>query len=111
MDRGVLQREVAVQLEVSPETVTNWELGQTEPEIRYWPAILRFLGDDPLPEPMTLPEHLKAVRRCLGLSQRHLAGLLGVDPSTVREWETGTRRPCPILRRELESTLWGLASR
>jgi transcriptional regulator with XRE-family HTH domain len=53
------------------------------------PALLQFLGYDPLPEPKTLPERLIAKRRAVGWSIREVAQKLGVDPGTWRDWERG----------------------
>ena len=53
------------------------------------PALLRFLGYEPLPEPKTLPERLLAKRRAMGWSIRETARQVGVDPTTWRDWERG----------------------
>jgi transcriptional regulator with XRE-family HTH domain len=49
IDRGLFQKEVAARIGVDTATVTNWELGNTEPEERFIPALIRFLGYNPLP--------------------------------------------------------------
>jgi len=36
---------------------------------------------------------LRARRRRLGISQKQLAGLLGVDQTTVSNWERGVNEP------------------
>ena len=41
---GLLQREAALQLEVNPWAVLNWEKRRTEPLVTAMPAIFRFLG-------------------------------------------------------------------
>jgi transcriptional regulator with XRE-family HTH domain len=89
MDLGLLQREVAKRIGVSVDTVLGWEIRGRQPAVRSWPAILAFLGADPYPEPRTTAEQLKAVRRQQGWSQRRLAASLGVDPTSVRDWEAG----------------------
>jgi DNA-binding XRE family transcriptional regulator len=70
-------------------TITNWESNATLPEVRYIPAIIEFLGYDPLPLANSLPERLVAARKRLGLSQRKMAVKLGVDPATLMGWEAG----------------------
>lgn len=50
MDLGLLQREVAQQLGVDKWTVLNWERGKTSPDVRYYPAIIEFLGYNPFPQ-------------------------------------------------------------
>jgi transcriptional regulator with XRE-family HTH domain len=37
------------------------------------------------------PARLREIRKRLGLSQSALAGVLGVSPQTVSNWETGSR--------------------
>ena len=46
----------------TPRPSAYWERGETEPALAFLPAILRFLGYDPRPEPTTLAERLVAVR-------------------------------------------------
>jgi len=55
LEMKLTQKEVAEQFGVVPWTILNWEKGHTEPPIVSIPAILRFLGYDPFPEPKTLP--------------------------------------------------------
>ena len=53
------------------------------------PAIIKFLGYNPLPAESTLAEQLVRQRASLGLSQKDSAERLGVDPSTLAKWEQG----------------------
>ncbi len=48
------------------------------------------------------PSVVQSVRQLLGLSQPLFADFLGVDASTVRSWEQGTRLPSPIARRFMD---------
>jgi putative transcriptional regulator len=48
------------------------------------------------------PDDVRSVRRLLGLSQPLFADFLGVDASTVRSWEQGTRPPSSIARRFMD---------
>jgi len=86
---GLTQKEAATLLEVNPWTVKNWEKGHTKPPITSIPAIIRFLGYDPFPEPKTLREHLLAKRREMGWSIEQAAELMGVDPGSWSKWERG----------------------
>ena len=54
----MLQKDVAEQLGVDETSVFNWEANAAVPEIRYMPAIIRFLGYNPLPAASTLAEQL-----------------------------------------------------
>lgn len=44
LDRGLTQEQVSVAFGVTECSVTNWELCRTEPEIRYYPKIIEFIG-------------------------------------------------------------------
>jgi transcriptional regulator with XRE-family HTH domain len=84
------QKEVAPLLEVTSETVCNWENNIRRPKIQHIPILIKFLGYDPEPpNPLTIAEHLAAKRRELGWSQRIAAKHLGVDPCTWSSWENG----------------------
>ena len=89
LEMGLIQKEVAELLGVNPWTVLNWENGRTTPPIASIPAIFRFLGYDPFPEPKTHPEHLLAKRRAMGWSIQQAAELIGVDPGSWSKWERG----------------------
>jgi len=89
----MLQGEVAGQIGVDKTTIFNWEANTASPEIRYMPAIIRFLGYNPLPEGNGWGERLVRQRTTLGLSQKEAAQRLGVDPGTLARWERGEREP------------------
>lgn len=74
-------------------SVFTWEANTVSPEIRYMPAIIRFLGYNPLPAADTLGGRLVRHRSSLGLSQKEAATRLGVDPGTLARWERGEREP------------------
>lgn len=86
---GLLQKEAAQQLGVTPWTVLNWEKGHTVPLVSAMPAIYQFLGYDPFPDPKTFPEQLLVKRREMGWSIKTAAEFIGVDPSTWGHWECG----------------------
>jgi transcriptional regulator with XRE-family HTH domain len=93
LDLNLLQRQVGEQIGVDEITITNWERNATTPAIRYIPAIIQFLGYDPLLPAGSFSERLTTARRVLGLSQRTMAERLGVDPGTLQGWEAGRHRP------------------
>lgn len=93
LDLKLLQKQVADHIGVDEITITNWERNATVPAIRYIPAIIQFLGYDPLPPPDSFFERLAAARKALGLSQRKMAEKLGVDPATLQGWEAGRHQP------------------
>jgi len=93
LDLKLLQKRVADQIGVHEQTITGWERNATIPEVRYIPAIIQFLGYNPLPAASSLPERLATARRALGLSQRKMAEKLGIDPATLMGWEAGRHQP------------------
>jgi transcriptional regulator with XRE-family HTH domain len=91
IDLGLLQKEAAARLGVSVASVTNWELGNTEPEERFIPALITFLGHNPLPEPRSQGEAVRRARLSRGWSLATLAAGAGVDPATVARLEADTK--------------------
>ena len=89
----MFQKEVAEQLGVDKTTVHNWEVNASSPEVQYMPAIINFLGYDPLPEGEGWGERLVRHRTAMGLLQKEAAQRLGVDPGTLAKWEQGKREP------------------
>jgi DNA-binding transcriptional regulator YiaG len=47
---------------------------------------------EPIPSLHNMARHATA-RKTLGLSQRKMAGRLGVDPATLMGWEAGRHQP------------------
>ena len=94
LDLGLLQGEIAEQLDVDDMTICSWELNHTSPQLRFIPRIIAFLGYIPHDTHSdTLAKRIVTCRRAMGLSQKELAGRLGVDPSTLGRWEG--ERGCP----------------
>ena len=73
------------------DTLRNWEKGRTEPEVKFLPTIIAFLGYNPLPEAKTSGGQVRRARLSLGLSRLELAGRAGVDEATVRRVEADTK--------------------
>jgi DNA-binding XRE family transcriptional regulator len=69
LDLGLRQKEASERLGVTKNSYENWEHDKHEPEFRYWPEIIVFLGYDPRPEPATLAERIRETRRRQGISQ------------------------------------------
>lgn len=63
LDLKLRQKDVAGELGVSKQTYENWEGGIHGPEFRHFPGVIRFLGYDPIPEPVSLSERIRATRR------------------------------------------------
>jgi transcriptional regulator with XRE-family HTH domain len=89
----LLQKQVAEQLGVDKMTISNWENGRSEPGPAHMPAVIRFLGYNPLPTPKGWPDRLVQTRTAMGLTQREAARRIGVDAGTLARWERGEREP------------------
>ena len=57
------------------------------------PAIIRFLGYNPVPPGSGWAERLVQCRTALGFSQKESAKQVGVDAGTLARWERGERQP------------------
>jgi site-specific DNA recombinase len=106
----LLQREVAEKIGVDKTSVFNWERNSSSPEVRYMPAIIRFLGYDPLPQASNPADRLVRRRTSLGLSQKQAAQQIGVDPGTLARWERGERQPTGIFATKVQRFVTGSAS-
>lgn len=83
LDLGLFQKDVAKKLHTTTSTVINWEKNRCEPELKFYPAIMEFLGYCPIQHPKTLCEKLNLYRIHQGLSFRKLAQKMGVDPGAL----------------------------
>jgi transcriptional regulator with XRE-family HTH domain len=77
LELRLLQREAAERIGVTACSVFNWENGVSTPDFRKLPAIIAFLGYNPVPEPTEEAERREWWRRSMGLSQKEAAGRLG----------------------------------
>lgn len=70
-------------------------------------TIAQFLGYSPFAttEKPTISNTIKDHRLIHGLSQRKLAKILGIDPTTLARWENGRSRPGALLRGRLTKFL------
>ncbi len=93
LDRKLFQKDVARIVGADTTSVLNWEKNRVEPEIRFLPAILSFLGYDPRPAPQTHAERIRHFREGRGWLQVDLARHIGTDVSSVSSWETGDHNP------------------
>ena len=91
LDLKMLQREVAEQIGVCEPSVITWEANTVSPGTECMPAIIVFLGYNPLPEPKSWGERLVRHRTSVGMTQVEAAKRLGVDAGTLARWERGER--------------------
>ncbi len=90
----MLQNEAAAELQTTVCTYRGWERNQRNPSFRYMPGIIDFLEYIPFDtEFEDLGQKIRAYRHFMGLRQKDLARLLGVDPCTICSWERGKHKP------------------
>lgn len=102
---GLLQAEAAARIGVNLWTYMKWEKDRHEPEDRFYPGIVNFLGYEPWPEPTSLAEALQSERRRRGVAIRTAAVLCGVDPGTWGRWERGEWKPTRLTLLVLDTFL------
>jgi transcriptional regulator with XRE-family HTH domain len=93
LDRQLEQRQAAKLLGVHGGRLENWEYGRTEPGDRFYPAIIKFLGFNPLPKPTSRGEAIRRERMSRGWSIARLASMASVDEATVARLERDVPRP------------------
>jgi hypothetical protein len=64
-------------------TYMTWEKDKKRPFPRYYPAIIEWLGYDPLPEPKTEGARLRHDRLTRGLTSQQMADKMGIDQGTL----------------------------
>ena len=100
------QREVALIIGVSEDTIAYWEKGRFAPRIEHFPSIIRFWGYNPLAfESSHLGGLIYQYRVENGLSYRNLAKLTGLDPGSLERWEKGSQKSLPKSQKRLEQFL------
>jgi transcriptional regulator with XRE-family HTH domain len=77
------QKDVAKMIQVSKDTICLWENNRCQPGLRFYPAIMDFLGYCPWGHLQTWGERLNRCRTYQGLSLAQFAQELGVDPGTL----------------------------
>ncbi len=90
LDLGLQQKQAAEVLGTGAWNLRNWETNRHEIEIRFMPAVIAFLGYDPLPKPRTRGEAVRHARTVRGWSRRKVGRAAGVDEATVRRIEADT---------------------
>jgi transcriptional regulator with XRE-family HTH domain len=96
LDLKLTKQAISLRLNVA---IYLWEKNRIKPSLALIPRIIEFLGYDPFEAVHeNLLDSIKNLRRLYGLSQKKLAGSLGIDPSTVGAWERAENQPSkPLL--------------
>jgi DNA-binding XRE family transcriptional regulator len=86
--RRLDRKSVANLLGIWAWTYSLWEKDRAEPKIWNMRKIVEFLGTCPIDPEDTPGRRLARARQCLGLGQKRLARMVGIDPNTVWRLET-----------------------
>ncbi|OQP57914.1 hypothetical protein A4R26_23330 [Niastella populi] len=106
MKLGLLQKDVAQRIGTTEQTITNWEMTGHEPQIKYYPKIIEFLGFFPWEiNASTLGGKIKKYRYMHGLTQSALARRLGIDHGTLIDCEGNKTKPRRRILEKLEPVL------
>ena len=94
LELKLLQKDVALLVGVTEESIMHWETGKYPPQLQFYPGIIKFLGYNPyVVETETLGGKIKNYRVLHGLSHKKMGKIAGVDGATISTWETGKHEP------------------
>ena len=100
----LLQKDVAEKIGVCEDSITYWENNRSEPSVKYYPEIIKFLGYVPFEvDASTMGGQIKLYRYLNGLSQEEFALKLGVNESTVFHYEKNEHKPTKKILNKLHS--------
>jgi len=102
---GFTQAEAASRIGVCRDALARWEVKSMVPDVHVMPAVIEFLGYNPLRPARTFPELLLRTRRTLGLHQVALASILSVPFNTLHSWERGLCAPPAARRARVEDRI------
>ena len=101
LDLNLSQPQVAKIINVTTDSITNWELNRGKPILALIPKIISFLGYTPI-----VNENLiKSYRIQNGLSQKELARILEIDPTTLSRIEIGSTKISRKVRDKIENVI------
>ena len=83
LDLNLSQSQVAKIINVSTDSITNWELNRNTPELSYIPKIISFLSYPP----NIIENPIKKYRIEKGINQKEMARILEIDPTTLSRIE------------------------
>jgi transcriptional regulator with XRE-family HTH domain len=99
----LLQKVAADQLGIDENTLTGWELERNQPSMKYYPAIISFLGYYPFDhETESLAGKLKQIRHYYGLTFKECAQRLSISVDAAMRWERGKPVAYPSTRKLIE---------
>ncbi len=126
VDAGLLQDDAAGELNVSTQTIRNWESGRSEPSEENKHRLAEKYGVHvgefaafyeefhsyrvTRERPVINPKLLRLARQEAGFTQAQAAEMVGVNRNTIGRYENGASRPSPKTLAKL-SEIYGKTSR
>ena len=107
----LLQKDLAAIMGISMDSITNWENNYVDPDIKFYPKIISFLGYYPFKHGRTIPALIVKYRFQNGLSQKQFGKMIGVDGSTVGSWEKGEHLPSPTKISKMKALIFSPSSK
>jgi len=101
LELNLSQPQVAKMIQVETDSITNWELNRNNPSLPYIPKIISFLGY--IPESKEHP--IKQYRMQKGMTQKELARLLNIDPTTLARVEKGEKKIMAKIKAKIDKLL------
>jgi DNA-binding transcriptional regulator YiaG len=87
LELRLLQKDVAVQIGVSEDSIIGWENARSVPQIHLYPPIITFLAYYPFEKALTcVSGQIELIRHSNGWSFERLAGEFNVHATTMQNW-------------------------
>jgi transcriptional regulator with XRE-family HTH domain len=94
LDLKLTKRQLSLRFHIDDTTIYLWKKNRVRPSLTQIPKVIEFLGRDPFEKKIDiLADRIKDFRQIRGISQKKLAHLVGIDPSTVSNWERDENQP------------------
>ena len=94
LDLRLRQKDVALLVGVTEESIMHWETNRYPPQLQFYPGIIKFLGYNPFAvDAEKLGGRIKNYRIEHGLSHKKMGRIVGVDGATISTWETAKHEP------------------
>jgi transcriptional regulator with XRE-family HTH domain len=91
LDSGLLRKDVAKILNSNITSIQNWENNWRKPDLKSLPKIIKFISFCPYDATWNISKKVIIWRTYNGLSQKQMAQLANVDPTTLSRLEQGKR--------------------
>jgi transcriptional regulator with XRE-family HTH domain len=92
LDLGLVRFDIAEQLDVTADSIRNWENNWNGPSLAVTPKIIDFVGYCPYDSTLPLSTRVALWRTYNKIAQKTIAKLANLDPGTLSRIERGKLR-------------------